>query len=659
MAVANCPSCGAPIEFKIGGSIVVVCDYCHTVVARGDRNVEDLGKVAALIDTGSPLRRDLPGKYAGVGFRIVGRTQMRHQAGGVWDEWYAAFDDGRWGWLAEAAGKFYVTFTSTASGLPPFDAIAVGGRMGDLVITEVGTAAVISGEGEIPWRVEPGSTYDYADLSGPQGKFATIDYSEAQPLFFGGRETNLRELGISADTGGAAPRQRIKGERLTCSNCGGPLNLIAPDQAQRIICPNCGGVHDIEEGNLRYLQALKQKGPAPKVPLGSKGTVDGDEYIVAGFMQRSVSLDQRYYWTEYLLFNQQKGYRWLVESDHHWSFVWPVNAGDITDADPAGAARTVRYDGRTYRIFGDATARVEYVLGEFYWRVERGEKVRAIDYTSPPFGLSKEITGDTEINYSAARYMRVEELEKAFNVKGLQRPTTIGMMQPYTGGSAFRSWAILMTALLVLSIFLAVTRSRREVLNSTFDFSVPDTSSTSASTSTDWSGDTNTKSESSRVIFTTPFTLSGNRNLEIEGSASVHNDWMYVAGDIGDAEKSGLLQPFDLPIEYYEGVDDGEHWSEGSATQRVFVSSLPAGTYTMRLEGQWDPKSHPTPVHIVVREGVFRWSHFIWAFLLLTIPALWIGMKRIGFESSRWSDSQFTAVGTVKEGSSDSGKDEE
>src|SRR6266542_3211020 len=103
MAVANCPSCGGPITFAIGSSAV---------------GVEDLGKVAALIDTGSPLRRDLPGNYRGVGFRLMGRTQMRHEAGGMWEEWYAAFDDGRWGWLAEAAGKYYITFKVEAGRLP-------------------------------------------------------------------------------------------------------------------------------------------------------------------------------------------------------------------------------------------------------------------------------------------------------------------------------------------------------------------------------------------------------------------------------------------------------------------------------------------------------------------------------------------------------------
>ena len=137
MAVANCPACGGPIEFSIGSSIVVICDHCRSVVARTDRALEDLGKVAALVDTGTPFRRDLPGKFHGTGFRLVGRTQMEHSAGGIWDEWYAAFDDGRWGWIAEAQGRFYLTFAAAAEGLPSSEQIEVGGTLGDLVVTGV------------------------------------------------------------------------------------------------------------------------------------------------------------------------------------------------------------------------------------------------------------------------------------------------------------------------------------------------------------------------------------------------------------------------------------------------------------------------------------------------------------------------------------------
>ena len=35
---------------------------------------------------------------------------------------------------------------------------------------------------------------------------------------------------------------------------------------------------------------------------------------------------------------------------------------------------------------------VEFVKGEFYWRVEQGETVRAIDYVAAPLMLSQEIT---------------------------------------------------------------------------------------------------------------------------------------------------------------------------------------------------------------------------------------------------------------------------
>src|SRR5437588_75815 len=104
MTRANCPSCGAEIKFAVGTSIVVVCSHCQSAIARTDRKLSDLGKVAALADTESPLTIGLAGAYKNVGFLLTGRTQIKHFAGGVWDEWYVAFNDGRWGWLAEAHG---------------------------------------------------------------------------------------------------------------------------------------------------------------------------------------------------------------------------------------------------------------------------------------------------------------------------------------------------------------------------------------------------------------------------------------------------------------------------------------------------------------------------------------------------------------------------
>jgi endogenous inhibitor of DNA gyrase (YacG/DUF329 family) len=54
-AQANCPACGATVTFDISSSLAVVCPSCRSVVARTDRALESLGKVAELSESRSPL----------------------------------------------------------------------------------------------------------------------------------------------------------------------------------------------------------------------------------------------------------------------------------------------------------------------------------------------------------------------------------------------------------------------------------------------------------------------------------------------------------------------------------------------------------------------------------------------------------------------------
>jgi len=604
--------------------MVVVCTYCRTLVARTDRGVEDHGKVAALIDTGSPLRVGLAGHYGKTGFRITGRTQLRHQAGGVWDEWYAIFDNGAWGWLAEAQGRYYVTFPVDRTA-PPLAQLQLGQRIDDLVVSEIGVAELASAEGELPWRPTPGAAYDYADLTGPNGAFATFDYSEDAPLFFLGRETSLRELGVAGEP---SRETRIGAAKISCTKCGAPLELRFPELAERIFCPSCGSGYDVDEGKFRPLVTMrKTKGvPEPVIPLGSTGTIDGDSYVVAGFMQRSVRFDIVYYWTEYLLWNPEKSFRWLVHSDDHWSFVTPLRAGDVTDL-----GNTLRWNGKPFRLFQEATARVSYVLGEFYWKVEVGETVDTSDYIAPPEGVSKEVTtsGAQEINYSHARYATAKEIESAFGVSNLARPTTVGPLQPFRGGKLGVPWAIMVALLIVAAIALAVLKPQRTVLDRTIDIAgAPPTEG----------GPVN-----ARIVFTEPFELSG-QNVAIQGSASLDNSWLYAVGDLVK-ESTGALDAFELPLEFYSGVQDGERWSEGKQRRRAYISAPPKGTYVIRLEVQWPEGQTPPALWLLVREGVFRWPYFIAALVLISIPAIFGLIRHASFEAERWKDSAHSPFG--------------
>ena len=644
MSVANCPSCGAPVEFAIGSSAVVVCTYCRSVVARTDRGVESHGKVAALIETGSPLRTGVAGKYKNNGFRVTGRTQLRHQAGGVWDEWYAAFDDGRWGWLAEAQGRFYVTF-KVAANPPPLAQLQLAQpvpALDGLVTAEIGEATLLSAEGELPWTPEPGGVYAYADLTGDGRRFATIDYSEDPPVVFKGTETSVEELGIEP---GHLRRTRVAAKALNCSKCGGVLELRAPDQAERIWCPYCGAGHDIANGKLQYFAMLKKKRVEPAIPLGSSGTIEGDVYVIAGFMQRAVKFDIFYYWTEYLLYNASKGFRWLVHSDDHWSFVTPLRPGEVDDVGGTQSVKTVAYGGRTYKIFQEATAKVTYVVGEFYWRVEVGETVDTVDYIAPPFGISKELTtsGAREVSYSHARYMPLEEVSQAFNVQDLTRPTTVGPMQPFPGSGLGRMWMAMLLALLVVALFLAIRLPGRTVLQQTIDASaVPPSTG---------------MPENARMVFTEPFTLTGDHNVEIRGEASVNNSWLFVEGNLVD-ESSGRFESFEMPLEYYHGVDGGESWSEGKRARRVYLAHPPPGKYTLALGMQWQAGRTPDTLSVNVREGVFRWPYFILALLAISVLPVLATLRRISWESQRWKDSSYSPFGQVQSDDEDADDDE-
>lgn len=636
MTVAGCPSCGAPVEFAIGSSNAVVCTYCHSIVARSDRGVEAHGKTAALIDTGSVLRIGLRGSYRGQQFRISGRTQMQHGAGGTWDEWYAAFDDGRWGWLAEAQGRFYITFRVAAEP-PAYERLEVATRLAeldDLTVAEIGTAAILAAEGELPWVPEPGSTYRYADLTGDGRRFATIDYGEEPPIVFKGYEATLKELGLEE----VVPRAgRVAAVALNCTQCGGALELRAPE-AERIYCPYCGAGHDITAGKLAFFQTLKKKRVTPAIPLGSKGSIDGAEYVVAGFMERSVKFDQVYYWTEYLLYNREAGYRWLVHSDNHWSVVTPLRPGEVVDHGGLAAAKAVHYDGLRYRLFQEATATVTYVLGEFYWKVEVGEQVDTSDYIAPPLGISKEVTrsGPSEVAYSHARYVNPEDIETAFGVHGLPRPSAIGPMQPYTGVKLYRLWGSFIVLLWVLAIAIAVANPSRKLLDRTWDLAgepeLPD---------------------GGRVIFTDPFTISGDSNVMVEASANVNNSWAYVAGDLVNVD-TNRYDAFEFPLEYYHGVDDGESWSEGSRERRVFLARPEPGSYALRLAAEWQEGRGAPALRVVVREGVFRWTHFFFALVAISLFPLLSGFMHLQWETARWRDSDFSPFGT----SSDSDDEE-
>ncbi len=474
MKVAHCPSCGGIVEFQVSSSLVTICEHCHSAIARGDKALEDVGKVADLVESESPLRMGLHGNYRGKNYEIVGRVQYQHPAGGVWDEWYLAFGGDRWGWLAEAQGRFYVTFEvpiHSSADVPAFDQLDVGQaynlgpKLGVLKVGEKNDALAASAEGEIPWAFKPEAALRFADLYGQHQQFATLDYSDTEPRIYVGAEVPLTDLGLpkGASAEEKAP-ETVKGLLLYCPQCGGSLELHAPDAAQRVACPYCRSLLVVDKGNLRYLSTLNRSRIEPVIPLGTTGAFTGTSYTVIGFLVRSVTEEGTVYrWQEYLLYNPSVGFRWLVDSDDHWSFVAPVSPGEVDDH--IGYAT---FAGKTFRRFGGGLATVRNVLGEFYWKVEVGEEVETRDLIHPPEALSIE-TSAGEQNISLGIYVRPDEIEQAFGVTNLRRPWSIGMSQPAPAtGFVTITWVVF--AILMILIDVVLSSRKTPVVDQRFLF---------------------------------------------------------------------------------------------------------------------------------------------------------------------------------------------
>ncbi len=201
MSTASCPSCGAPVEFRNKASLWVVCEHCTTMSVRRDLNLETVGKVAALKEDGSPVQLGTRGNYRGKRFEVVGRIQLQYGRG-YWNEWFLDFEDGTNGWLGEAQGDYAVSFVREAGGaLPAFASLSPGMSVkvagAAWEVQDIESARCVSGQGELPFGFEGGYEAPVVDLSGADGKFATLDYSEQPPLVFVGEWLDFDALGFA------------------------------------------------------------------------------------------------------------------------------------------------------------------------------------------------------------------------------------------------------------------------------------------------------------------------------------------------------------------------------------------------------------------------------------------------------------------------------
>jgi hypothetical protein len=234
----------------------------------------------------------------------------------------------------------------------------------------------------------------------------------------------------------------------------------------------------------------------------------------------------------------------------------------------------------------------------------------------------KRATG--EVNWSWGAYATPADIEKWFGVSNLNRPSNIAPNQPYRYKWIYKYWIILLLVAALIGFGTLVTSgASKQVFSQTVNFQpLPNADGT-------------------QVFFSEPFELAGRRNIRITGRSTVQNTWVYLEGDLIN-EETGVVQSFPIDISYYQGVEDGEAWSEGSQKDSTDTSSMPGGKYVLRLEGQWEKWQEPATISVNVEQNVTNGFNFILVLIVLSIVPVIMAIYHISFERRRWAESMFS-----------------
>jgi len=472
---AACPNCGAAVDFASAASSTAVCSFCRSTLVRDGDALRRIGISAELFDDHSPLQLGASGTRQGMAFTLVGRLQYGYE-GGTWNEWHALFDNAlgakRSAWLSEDNGAYVIAFDAplpadapTLDGPNPLRAgqrVLADGRAWD--VASVVRAKLIAAEGALPQPPNLTAEFSVIDLRNSAGEVATLDASDAAKVQWSvGRSVLLSELSMSGLK--EASEKTLGSRSVECPSCGAALD-VKLSTTQSIACQQCSAVVDLSAGVGGELKHYAQnnageKGAEPQIRLGTTGTLAlggaPQPWQVVGYQERcdipEDAEEDTTFWREYLLYNRSQGFAFLVDSNDGWSWVKPITGVPTLRGDVA------QWQNANYKKRWTYTAKVTWVQGEFYWRVQREERALVTDFEGQGKDtdrrLSREQTGN-EVTWSAGQTLNAADVADAFGIVAGSRAALQRDVLPTAGGrSGFTKGVVVFAVVVILIIVLA------------------------------------------------------------------------------------------------------------------------------------------------------------------------------------------------------------
>ena len=215
--LANCPNCGAPVQFRWSSAVQTVCPFCHSILVRDDLDLKNVGQVADLPPDPSPISLLTEGTYKGKTSRCWGASFMSgNMAAGT--NGTSCFR------MGPAAGsptrscstpsRFWSNPAPASAGSPA--EVSRGGTLHfnqiDYEVATMTARATRASKASCRFPFTAKSDMLFADLRTAGRAFGTLDYSDRTPLLFLGEWVEFEELQLKN-------LRQFEGWAYRCESC--------------------------------------------------------------------------------------------------------------------------------------------------------------------------------------------------------------------------------------------------------------------------------------------------------------------------------------------------------------------------------------------------------------------------------------------------------
>lgn len=408
-----------------------------------------------------------------------------------------------------------------------------------------------------------------------------------------------------------------------CPHCQSAITYYDVSGSSFYGCPVCRTYCQYEtEGEPRSITTFQQHALPTYLPVGAEGYLNGEFVRVTGSIQKREA-GTTYYWGEYMLLRKDGSYWQLAEYQGHWMVIEPTRKS-YQEYHGAGKAYYIRSSSR-YRLFNRYKPEVISAIGEFDWNVLDDNALTVSEYINPPAMLMDEYDG-RQSKWYKGQYITRTALATAFGLKPNELPIAygVGAIEPPNADGRLEAslWVTGLAAgvLIVLLALISLLKPHQQLFTQSY------------STQADSAG-------TLKPIVTRPFEVNGPAALSFRLSAELNNEWLEVGISLVN-ERTGRMYEFTKSLEHYYGVESGESWSEGNASDEAILSRIPSGSYHLTIYPARAPGLR-IPFTVSVYQNPLLTSNFILLLGLLLLYPVGVYIHKQSFEQRRWSNSDY------------------